>query len=55
MIDLVLEQIIMIVSTILRAESAEEARFLCRVASENRKNVEDIFTMKSLILAQDER
>ena len=45
----------MIVSTILRAARAEEARFLCRVARENRKNVEDIFTMKSLILAQDER
>ena len=50
-----LEQIKNDVSTILRAARAEKACFLCRVARENGENIEDIFTMKSLILAQDER
>ena len=45
-----------LIFTILRAASAEKTCFLCRVARENRRIFrQKNYTMKSLILAQDER
>ena len=41
--------------TTFRVASAEQVYLLCRVTKKGRKKSERFFTMKSLILAQDER
>ena len=41
--------------TRLLGARGEKACFLSRATTEARRNIEDIYTMKSLILAQDER